>query len=83
MNVSYSIFLQLCFLQIALERRVLERHDRVSEISRLERVPRSVRQALVRNQGLLAALCGRERQLVVEREEADVFNQRARAVEVR
>ena len=75
--------LQHRLLQVVLEVRVLERHIRAPEVGRLQRVPRCVRQALVRDKRLRTADGRREPELVIHGEDAEVLNQRARAAQVR
>lgn len=65
--------------QVRLKVRVLEGHNRVAEVGRVERVARGVRQLLPGDQGLRAALGGGEDQGVVDGPVADVADVRAGA----
>ena len=69
-------------LQVVPEIRVLERHIRAPKVGRLQRVPRSSREALVRDQRLRAADGRREPELVVHGGDAAVLDERARPAQV-
>lgn len=82
LHLSQTSFLQRSLGQVVLKVRILERHIRVSEIRILQRRPRRVRQAIVRDQRLLASDCAREAELVIDRPHAVVPDQRACAAEI-
>ena len=73
--------LQFRLDEVALEVAILERHVRRAEVRVLKRGTRRIREALPGDQGLLAADGRREAELVVDRPDAVVLNERARAGE--